>query len=50
MAIEAAWHCNKKYWNQIRLNGSVPEGLLLELIRHAYQEVNKKLPKKERVE
>ena len=48
--IEGAWHWNKKYWNQIHLNGSVPDELIRELIEHAYQEVWKKLPKKLRLE
>ena len=48
-AIEGAWHWNKKYWNQITLDGSVPDELIGELIRHAYEEVNRKLPKKEQV-
>lgn len=48
-AIESAWHCNKKYWNQISFNGDVSDELLQELICHAYNEVNKKLPKKDRV-
>ena len=48
-AIEGAYHWNKKYWNQISLDGSVPDELIGELVRHAYEEVNKKLPKKERV-
>lgn len=49
-AIEGAYHWNKKYWNQIHLNGSVPDELIRELIEHAYQEVWKKLPKKLRLE
>lgn len=48
-AIEGAWHWNKKFWNQIRLDGSVPDSVIVTLIRHAYDEVNKKLPKKDRV-
>jgi len=48
--IEGAWHWNKKYWNQITLNGELTDAEIYELIRHAYLEVNKKLPKKERVE
>lgn len=47
--IEGAWHWNKTYWNQITLDGSVPDELIVELIHHAYSEVNKKLPKKDRV-
>lgn len=44
--ISGAWHMNKKYWNQINLLGSLPEKLIKDLIRHSYNEVVKKLPKK----
>lgn len=46
--IEPAWHWNKKYWNQLRLNGTLPEALVKALIRHSYSEVVKKLPKRVR--
>lgn len=49
-AIEGAYHWNKKYWNQIRFNADVDDNLFLGLVAHAYNEVNKKLPKRERVE
>ena len=48
-AIEGSYHWNKKYWNQIYFGRDVKDELLLSLIAHAYNEVNKKLPKKERV-
>ena len=48
-SIEGAFHWNKKYWNQIWLNGDVDDDLLRQLIKHAWDEVNKKLPKKDRV-
>lgn len=47
--VESAYHCNKKYWNQICLDRDVPDELILQLASHAWQEVNKKLPKKEQV-
>ncbi len=47
-AIEGAYHWNKKYWNQIRLDADVDRPLIEELTRHAYNEVNAKLPKKDR--
>lgn len=47
-AIEAAWHFNKKYWNQIFLDGDVTDSMICRLIDHSYDEVIKKLPKKER--
>ena len=44
--IKGAWHMNKKYWNQLNLMGSLPDSLVRQLIRHSYNEVVKKLPKK----
>lgn len=43
--IEPAWHWNKKYWNQLRLSGTLSDKLTQSLIRHSYSEVVKKLPK-----
>lgn len=44
--IEGAYHWNKRYWNQIRINGGVSEEKIKELTRHAYNEISRKLPKK----
>ncbi|MDE5988247.1 MAG: MmcQ/YjbR family DNA-binding protein [Duncaniella sp.] len=44
--IEPAWHWNKKYWNQLRLNGPLSEDFIKSLIRHSYSEVIRKLPKR----
>lgn len=44
--IEGAWHWNKKYWNQLRLSGSLGDDLVKSLIRHSYAEVVKKMPRK----
>ena len=49
-AIEAAWHFNKKYWNQIALDGDVADSMICHLIDHSYEEVVMKLTKKERFE
>ena len=48
-SIEGAFHWNKKYWNQITFNRDVSDKLLQELVWHSWHEVNKKLPKKDRV-
>lgn len=45
-SIEGAYHCNKKYWNQVRFDREVSDGMIRELVDHAYDEVRKKLPKK----
>lgn len=44
--IQPAWHWNKKYWNQLKLNGALGEDFIKTLIRHSYSEVIRKLPKR----
>ena len=43
--IEPAWHWNKKYWNQLRLDGALGDEFIKSLIRHSYAEVTSKLPR-----
>lgn len=49
-AIEGAYHFNKKYWNQVLLDGDADDKLIKSLIDHAYEEVLKKFTKKMRAE
>lgn len=49
-AIEGAYHFNKKYWNQLSLNGGLSDKLIKHLIDHSYEEVLKKFTKKMRTE
>ncbi len=44
--ITGAYHFNKKYWNSVSTDGSVPDKLMYELIDHSYELVVDKLPKK----
>ena len=46
--IKGAWHMNKKHWNQLDLEGLLPDELIQKLIRHSYDLVVKKLPRKTR--
>ena len=46
--ITGAWHMNKKHWNQLDLEGLLPDNLIQSLIRHSYDLVVKKLPRKTR--
>lgn len=41
--IEPAWHWNKRYWNQLSMEGSLSRELIESLIRHSYSEVVKKM-------
>ena len=49
-AILAGYHMNKKHWNTLVLDGSLPIELVAELIDHSYDLVVAKLPKKVREE
>ena len=46
--ITGAWHMNKKHWNQINLYGLLADDFIQSLIRHSYDLVVRKLPKKTR--
>lgn len=43
--ITGAYHFNKKHWNSVSSDGSVPDNLMYELIDHSYDLVVDKLPK-----
>jgi predicted DNA-binding protein (MmcQ/YjbR family) len=38
-AITAGYHLNKRHWNTIELDGSVPEDEVADLIDHSYEVV-----------
>ncbi|HQW86938.1 MAG TPA: MmcQ/YjbR family DNA-binding protein [Flavobacteriales bacterium] len=46
--ITPGYHMNKRHWNTVRTDGSVPHRLLLELARHSYELVRASLPRKVR--
>lgn len=48
--ITPAWHMNKRHWNQINLYGTLPQGLIYDLVAHSYSLVAAKLPKAFRME
>ncbi len=47
-AIIPGYHMNKKHWNTITLDGSVPNNEILQLIDHSYDLVVSKLKKSDR--
>jgi predicted DNA-binding protein (MmcQ/YjbR family) len=47
-SVQPGYHMNKKMWNTIYVDGSVSDKLLREWIDHSYDEVVKKLNKKEK--
>lgn len=47
-AVRPGYHMNKRHWNTVRLDGSIPEPELHEMIDHSYNLVVSKLKKSER--
>ena len=47
-AIIPGYHMNKRHWNTVVLDGSLPSKLVCELIDHSYQLVRASLPKSKR--
>lgn len=47
-AILPGWHMNKKHWNTIVLDDSLPEPLVKEMIDHSYDLIVESLPLKDR--
>jgi len=46
--IVPGYHMNKKHWNTVSFDGSVPDNLILELVDHSYDLIFKSLPKNSR--
>ena len=44
--INGGYHMNKKHWNTVQTDGSVEDELFYELIKHSYDLVVAKLPRK----
>ena len=49
-AIIPGFHMNKRHWNTVVLDGSLPDTLLRELVDHSYALVVKGMTKAQRVE
>ncbi len=48
--IIPGYHMNKRHWNTVLMDGSIPDTLTMELTDHSYELVVKGLPKKLREE
>lgn len=46
--IKPGFHMNKKHWNTVSTKGELEDEFLTKLIRHSYDLVVAKLPKKDR--
>jgi len=48
-AVRPGYHMNKKHWNTVTIDGSLPAGELQRMIDHSYALVVRSLPKAVRV-
>ncbi|MFF2650519.1 MmcQ/YjbR family DNA-binding protein [Streptomyces sp. NPDC058045] len=48
-AIAPGWHMNKRHWNTVTLDGSLPDRLIRELVEDSYDLVVAGLPRRERL-
>jgi len=47
-AVIPGYHLNKKHWNTVTIDGSVPDNELIWMIDHSYELVYKRLSKADR--
>jgi len=44
-AVEPGWHMNKRHWNTVTLDGSLPDRLVRDMIEDSYDLVVAALPR-----
>jgi predicted DNA-binding protein (MmcQ/YjbR family) len=44
-AVEPGWHMNKRHWNTVTLDGSLPDKLVRDMIEDSYDLVVEGLPR-----
>jgi predicted DNA-binding protein (MmcQ/YjbR family) len=49
-AIRPGYHLNKRHWNTVEIDGSVPERLVLDMVEDSYDLVLAGLPKRVQTE
>ena len=49
-AIRPGYHLNKRHWNTVQVDGSLPDRLVLDMIEDSYDLVVAKLPKRTQAE
>ena len=43
--VKPGYHLNKEHWNTVKLDGSLPDNEIIEMINHSYDQVVKGLKK-----
>lgn len=47
-AVKPGYHMNKRHWNTVTIDGTIPDPILLDMIESSYQLVFKSLKKADR--
>ncbi|MFB8764138.1 MmcQ/YjbR family DNA-binding protein [Nocardiopsis alba] len=47
-AVTPGWHMNKRHWNSVRLDGTVPDDEFVEMVDHSYRSVARGLRRADR--
>jgi predicted DNA-binding protein (MmcQ/YjbR family) len=47
-AVQPGYHLNKRHWNTVTINGTIPDDEIFEMIVHSYDLVVKKMKKADR--
>jgi predicted DNA-binding protein (MmcQ/YjbR family) len=47
-SVIPGYHANKRHWNTVELDGTVPDAVLREMIEHSYELIVSRLPRAER--
>jgi predicted DNA-binding protein (MmcQ/YjbR family) len=45
-AVTSGYHMNKKHWNTVKIDGTIPDSYILKWIDHSYELVIRNLPGK----
>lgn len=48
-AITGGWHLNKRHWNTVLLDGSLPDRLVGEMIEDSYDLIVARLPRRQQL-
>lgn len=46
--VKPGYHLNKRHWNTVMVDGTIPDDELLEMIDHSYELIVQSLPKAKR--
>lgn len=44
-AVIPGYHLNKRHWNTVHLDGTIPDDVILRMVTHSYEQVLAGLPK-----